>query len=64
MARTWAELTQAELAQRVGVRAETVSSWEKGRTRAGGQGYRMAVKVAEACGVPFATFHRWAGGEP
>lgn len=51
----------AELAARVGVAWQTVSAWESGKQE---PSMARAVRVAEACGVPFATFHRWAGGQP
>lgn len=60
MARAWAGVTQAELAQRVGVRAETVSSWENGKTEPSG---RMLGLTAHECGLGLAVFFMWADGE-
>lgn len=59
--RAWAGMTMAELAAHVGVAWQTVSAWERGKQE---PSMARAGRVAEACRVPFVTFHRWAGGEP
>lgn len=59
MARAWAGVTQAELARRVGVRAETVSSWEKGKTEPSGKLWR---KIGLECGIDGPTLWAWGEG--
>lgn len=60
-ARAWAGVTQEELAQRVGVRQETVSGWETGVQSP--QIQKIGL-IGSACGVSTAVLVRWAEGNP
>lgn len=58
-ARAWAGVTQGELAQRVGVRQETVSSWESGKTE---PSLKMWQSIAREMAIPSSVFILWAQG--
>ena len=61
MARAWCGWTQREMARALGVRQETVSSWEKGRSVPLRRSWEGMV---EGMGVPLARLSSWVVGKP
>jgi transcriptional regulator with XRE-family HTH domain len=51
-ARTWADITQTELAQRSGINQRTISAWERGRQE---PSFAAVMKVVGACGLDLMT---------
>lgn len=50
VARKFAKLTQAELAEKVGVSTSTVHNWERYKTE---PTVSQAKRIGEVCGIPY-----------
>jgi DNA-binding transcriptional regulator YiaG len=57
-------LSQAQLAQDLGVRQQTISEWERGRYRPRGASARLLTLVAERTGFRYSQEGEDAAGSP